>query len=78
MSPLEQLSEITAHQDEELHPHTRWSLRQGRPCCARAATVACNCLQSFTCPRHGRHCFGPHDWTQFYREESDGDHRSAA
>ena len=65
------LSELTAHQDDsQLDGNTLWLLRNGRTCCTRARFVECSCLHSMACERHGRHCFGPHDWTKFYNPEA--------
>ena len=73
------LSAVTAHQDDrDLHPHTVWSLRNGRPCCAKALTTSCECLQSFVCERHGRHCFGPHEWESRFRSVDEESNHVAA
>lgn len=57
------LDRLTAHQDNSgLCRSVQYRLTNGRECCSDAQKIECKCLLAIECDKHGKHCFGPHEW----------------
>lgn len=63
------LDRITAYQDDsKLSRIAQSRLSRHRECCDEARRVECQCLLAIECDKHGKHCFGPHRWPDYWNE----------